>query len=125
VDLERMARFACSPSVERRIAQQSRFKKDRFGQQPVNSGQKRRSNNFDNFGWRMGRRKPQAGQAKGLFRRSRFDIDPGSPVFMRRAPGPAPKRVPKGGCVTEPQRVCDIFDRKIGIANVFYRRMRP
>src|SRR6202043_4230300 len=35
--LERTGRFAFWPSVDRRIAQPSRFKKDRSGQQPVNS----------------------------------------------------------------------------------------
>jgi hypothetical protein len=41
-------------SVERRIAQPSRFKKDRSGQQPVNSGQKRRIENLDNLAGQMG-----------------------------------------------------------------------
>jgi len=31
----------------------SRYQKDRSGQQPVNSGQKRRIENLDNFAWRM------------------------------------------------------------------------
>jgi hypothetical protein len=52
--LERTGRFAFWPSVEWRIAQPSRFKKDRSGQQPVNSGQKRRIENLDNLAWRMG-----------------------------------------------------------------------
>jgi hypothetical protein len=37
-----LERFANSPSVEKRIAQLSRLKKDRSGQKPVKSGQKRR-----------------------------------------------------------------------------------
>jgi hypothetical protein len=49
--LERTGRFAIWPSVERRIAQPSRFEKDRSGQQPVNFGQKRRIENFDNLAW--------------------------------------------------------------------------
>jgi hypothetical protein len=52
--LERAGRFAFWPSVERRIAQPSRFKKDRSGQQPVNSGQKRWIENLDNLAWRTG-----------------------------------------------------------------------
>jgi hypothetical protein len=36
------------------MARSSRFKKDRSGQQPVNSGQKRRIENLDNLAWRMG-----------------------------------------------------------------------
>jgi hypothetical protein len=57
--LERTGRFAVWPSVERRIAQPPRFKKDRSGQQPLNSGQKRRIENLDNLAWRMsGERQP-------------------------------------------------------------------
>jgi hypothetical protein len=52
--LERTGRFAFWPSVERKIAQSSRFKQDRSGQQPVNSGQKRRIENLDNVASRMG-----------------------------------------------------------------------
>jgi hypothetical protein len=48
-------RFAVWPSVARKMAQPSGFKKDRSGQQPVNSGQKRRSENLDNLAWGMGR----------------------------------------------------------------------
>jgi hypothetical protein len=51
--IERTGRFAFWPSVERRIAQPPRFKQDRSGQQPVNSGQRRRIENLDNLAWRM------------------------------------------------------------------------
>jgi hypothetical protein len=36
---DRNRRFAGAPSVEERVAQPVRFKKDRFGQQAVNRGQ--------------------------------------------------------------------------------------
>jgi hypothetical protein len=49
--LERPGRFAFWPSVERRIAEARRLEKDRSGQQPVNSGQKRRIENLDDLAW--------------------------------------------------------------------------
>ena len=87
---------------------------------------KRRIENLDNLAERMGCGERQAGRTdRALLRRSRFDIDPGSAVFVRRALGPATKGMPEGGGVTEPQCVCDVFDRQVGIADVFDRRVRP
>ena len=109
-----------------RIAQATCFKKDRSGQQPVNSGQNHRIENSDHFGQPSDRRNINADRIESaLVRRRRFNIDSGSPVFVRGAFGPAPERMPEGGCVADPQRECDILDRQIGIADVLDRRMRP
>src|SRR6202040_2001741 len=85
------------PSVDRRIAQPSRFKKDRSGQQPVNSGQKRRIENLDNLAWRIGGERQAGRTSDALPPRSRFDIDSAAPKFVRRALGPATKGVAEGG----------------------------